>query len=232
MKTLLRLNQQQLLYGWAWELCFLLMNRTFDVWIFLFSVIVLHENQKANEDKRMRIHENLFTVGKRTSPHLYSTSTCLLCLYKSTLPPYVYYTSTYLLYIHMSTSSLYVYPSFTYLIHFRTLVEFENENTFAPEPSQQLLYGWACELSFLLMNRTFGVWIFFFSVIVLHENQKANEDSWKFIHSGETYESTCLSTLPPRVYSTSTCPLYLHMSTLPPHVYTTSTCLLISICLL
>jgi len=250
---------QQLLYGWACELSFLLMNRTFGVWIFFFSVIVLHENQKANEDSWKFIHSGetyestsllylhmstlplqvystpiclLYPHMSTLPPYVYSTSTCLLYLHMSTIPPHVYSTSTSLLYIHMPTSSLYVYPSFTYLIHFRTLVEFENENTFAPEPSQQLLYGWACELCFLLMNRFFGVWIFFFSVIVLHENQKANEDSWKFIHSGETYESTCLSTLPPRVYSTSTCPLYLHMSTLPPHVYTTSTCLLISICLL
>jgi len=153
--------------------------------------------------KRMRNHANLFTVGKRTSPHVYSTCTCLLYLHMSTLlyhhmstllylhmstlPPHVCSFSICLLYINMLTSSLYVYTSFTYPIQFRIHVEFENENTFALELPQRLLCGWAWELYSLLMNRNFGVWIFFFFVIVLHENQKANEESCKFIHSGKTY---------------------------------------------
>ena len=113
-------------------------------------------------------------------PRVYSTSTYLLHIHMSTPHQHVYSTSTCLLYIHVSTPhpSLRVYPSFT----------FENENTFALAPTQRLLYSWAWEL--LQINRTFGVWIFFFSVIVLHENQKAKEDSWKFIDSGKTYEST------------------------------------------
>ena len=100
--------------------------------------------------KRRRIHDILLTVGKRTSLPSYSTSMCLPYFHVSTLPPHVYPTSTCLLYLHMLTSSLYVYHSFTYLIQFRTHVEFENENTFALEPSQHLLYGWAWELCFLV----------------------------------------------------------------------------------
>jgi len=154
---------------------------------------------------------------------IYSTSTCLPHFHMSTPHPHVYCISTCPLHFHMSTLHPRVYPSFKYLIQFRTHVEFENENTFALASSQWLLYGWAWELCFLLMNRTLDVWMFFFSIIVLHENQKANEDSWNFIHSAETYESTCLlylhvSTLPLHFYSTSTCLLYLHVSILPPHV--------------
>jgi len=101
-------------------LCFLLTNRAFGVWIFFFSIIVLHENRK-----RMRIHENLFTVGKRTSPHVYSTSTCLLYFHMSTLLPHVYSTSTCLLYFHMSTllphvySTSHIYSPSTCLLYLR-----------------------------------------------------------------------------------------------------------------
>ena len=73
--------------------------------------------------KRMRIHENLFTVGKRTSPHVYSTahvysiSTCLLYLHMSTLPPHVYSTSTCLLYLHISTLPPNVYNTSESLLY-------------------------------------------------------------------------------------------------------------------
>jgi len=69
---------------------------------------VLHENRK-----RIRIHENLFTVGKRTSPHVYSTSTCLLYFHMSILLPHVYSTSTFIFYFHVSTLSAYVYSTST-----------------------------------------------------------------------------------------------------------------------
>ena len=54
--------------------------------------------------KRRRIHENLLTVGKRTSLPWYSTCMCLHHVYG------IYSTYVSLYHIYVSTPHLYVYP--------------------------------------------------------------------------------------------------------------------------
>ena len=145
-------------------------------------------------------------------PHVNSTSICLPYLHMSILLLHIYSTSTCLLYIHMSTLSLDVYPRFTYLIQFRIHVVFKMKILLHLNPHS------GCstterEIEFPCDESNFWcLHIFLLRHCVTWESE-CEWGSWKFIHSGETYESTCL--------------FYLHMSTLPPYsppyVYSTST---------
>jgi len=167
--------------------------------------------------KRKKIHENLLTVGKRTSLPWYSTCMCLHYLYVSThlhlstLHPHVYSISTCPLYIHMSTLYPHVYSISTCLlyIHMYTL------HPHVYSTSTRLLY---IHMSTLYPHvYSTSKCLLYIHVSTPHPYVYSTSTCMHYIH---------MSTLHPHVYSISTCLLYIHMSTLYPHVYSTSKCLL------
>jgi len=135
------------------------------------------------------------------------------------------------------------YPSFTYLIQFRTHGEFENENTFALAPSQRLLYSWAWELCFLLINQTFGVWIcFLLDHCVTWESEREggfmkiywqwqNVRVYRGIALVYVYTTCMVSSAYLWVYTTCMSVAHICESTPPIHVYATPHVHPTSICL-
>jgi len=118
---------------------------------------------------------------------VYLTSMRLLHLYASTPPLCVYLTSMRLPHLYVSTPPLCVDPTSMCLHHLYLFNSAFNTwwirqwNTFAVVSSQGLGCPTAERENFFRSIELSCVWIFLLEHHdVLHENQKANEDSWKF----------------------------------------------------